>query len=106
MSLLEQSPCFATNKHFVTMNSQGHHIPRRPNLQGLRRLKFTKQLVQTRHYNQINVQVYTNSHEGRTFWQYLARNINLRGIFFSLGGLVAVTTVTAAVARVILIGVT
>jgi hypothetical protein len=68
-------------------------------------LKFTKQLVQTRHYNQINVQVYTNSHEGRTFRQYLARNINLRGIFFSIRGLVAVTAVAAAVARVILIGV-
>jgi hypothetical protein len=88
------------------MNSQGCHILRRPNLQDLRRLKFTKQFVQTRHYNQINVQVYKNSHEGRTFWQYLARNINLRGIFFSIGGLVVVTAVAAAVARVILIGVT
>jgi hypothetical protein len=53
MSLLEQSPCFATNKRFVMMNSQGHHILRWPNLQDLRRLKFTKQLVQTRDYNQI-----------------------------------------------------
>jgi hypothetical protein len=88
------------------MNSQGRHILRRPNLQDLRRLKFTKQFVQTRHHNQINVQVYKNSHEGRTFRQYLACNINLRGIFFSIGGLVAVTTVAAAVARVILIGVT
>jgi hypothetical protein len=103
MSLLEQSPCFATNKHFVTMNSQGRHILRRPNLQDPRRLKFTKQLVHAKHYNQINVQVYTNSHEGRTFWQYLARNINLRRIFFSLGGLVAITAVAAAVARVVLI---
>jgi hypothetical protein len=88
------------------MNSQGCHILRRPNLQDLRRLKFTKQFVQTRHYNQINVQVSTNNHKGRTFRQYLARNINLRGIFFSLGGLVTATAVTAAVARVILIEVT
>jgi hypothetical protein len=42
-----------------------------------------------------------NSHEGRTFQQYLARNLNLRRIFFSLGGLVAITIVGAAVARVI-----
>jgi hypothetical protein len=105
MSLLEQLPCFATNKHFVMANSQGHHILHRSNLQDLRMLKFTKQVVQTRHYNQINVQVYTNSHEGRTFRQYLARNINLRGIFFSIRGLVAVTAVATAVARVILIGV-
>jgi hypothetical protein len=42
MSLLEQVPCFATDKHFVAMNSHRHHVLRRPNLQDLRRLKFTK----------------------------------------------------------------
>jgi hypothetical protein len=32
MGLLEQTPCFTTDKHISTMNSQRHHILRRPNL--------------------------------------------------------------------------
>jgi hypothetical protein len=42
MSLLEQAPCFATEKHIIMMNSQQHHVLRRPNLQVLRRLKVYK----------------------------------------------------------------
>jgi hypothetical protein len=42
MSFSKQTPCFATDEHFVSMNSQRHHVLRRPNLQDLRRLKFTK----------------------------------------------------------------
>jgi hypothetical protein len=45
MSLLEQAPCFATHNHFFAMNPQWHHVLRRPNLQDMRRVKFTKQLV-------------------------------------------------------------
>jgi hypothetical protein len=45
MSLLKQSPSFATKNHIPTMNSQGQHILRRPTLQDLRRLKFTRQIV-------------------------------------------------------------
>jgi hypothetical protein len=103
MSLLEQTPCFATDKHFIAMNSQWHHVLRRPNLQDLRRLKFTKQLVQAKHYNWMNVQIYTNNHEGWMFRRYLARNVNLRRVFLSLGGLAAITAIVAAVARVLLI---
>jgi hypothetical protein len=44
MSLFEQTPRFAANKHPIPMNSQWHHVLRRPSLQDLRRLKFTKQL--------------------------------------------------------------
>jgi hypothetical protein len=42
MSLFEQTPCFTTDKHISTMNPRWKHILRRPNLQDLRRLKFTK----------------------------------------------------------------
>jgi hypothetical protein len=42
MSLLEQASCFTTDKHFVAMNSHRHHVLRKPNLQDLCRLKFTK----------------------------------------------------------------
>jgi hypothetical protein len=31
MSFLDQSPCFATDKHILTMNSQRQHILRRSN---------------------------------------------------------------------------
>jgi hypothetical protein len=44
MSLFEQAPRFAANKHPIPMNSQWHHVLRRPSLQDLRRLKFSKQL--------------------------------------------------------------
>jgi hypothetical protein len=44
MSLFEQAPGFAANKHLIPMNSQWHHVLRRPSLQDQRRLKFTKQL--------------------------------------------------------------
>jgi hypothetical protein len=48
MSFLEQAPCFATDKHFFAMNPQWHHVLRRPNSQDLRRIKFTKKLVQAK----------------------------------------------------------
>jgi hypothetical protein len=51
MSLLKQAPCFAADKHIITMNLERRHVLRRPKLQDLRRLKFTKQLVQAKHYN-------------------------------------------------------
>jgi hypothetical protein len=63
MSLLEQAPCFAANKHIITINSQRCHVLRRPNLQDLRRLRVYKQLVQAKFYNQMNVQIYMNNHE-------------------------------------------
>jgi hypothetical protein len=44
MSLFEQTPRFAANKDPIPMNLQWHHVLRRPSLQDLRRLKFTKQL--------------------------------------------------------------
>jgi hypothetical protein len=44
MNLFEQTPHFAANKHPIPMNSQWHHVLRRPRLQDRRRLKFTKQL--------------------------------------------------------------
>jgi hypothetical protein len=67
MSLLEQTPCFTTDKHVSTMNSQRHHILRRPNLQDLRRLKFTRQLVQTKYYNLMNLHMYTMATKGKCF---------------------------------------
>jgi hypothetical protein len=45
----------------------------------------------------MNVQIYTNSHEGRMFRQGLALNVNLRGVFFVPRGLVAITAIIAAV---------
>jgi hypothetical protein len=40
-----------------------------------------------------------NSHEGRMFRKFLARNVNLRRVFFMPGGLVTITAVIAAVAE-------
>jgi hypothetical protein len=82
------------------MNSQWHHILCRPNLQDVRRLKFTKQLVQAKRYNLMNLQIYMNSHEGQMFRRYLARDVNLRGVFLALGGMIAITAIVAAIARV------
>jgi hypothetical protein len=44
MSLFEQVPRFTANKHLIPMSSQWHHVLRRPSVQDLRRLKFTKKL--------------------------------------------------------------
>jgi hypothetical protein len=85
------------------MNSQRPHILRRPNLQDLRKLKFTEQLVQPKCYNYMNLQIYMNNHDGQMFRRYLARDVNLRGAFFVLGGMIAITAVVAAIARVFLI---
>jgi hypothetical protein len=60
MSLLEQAPCFATDKHFVAMNSHKHHVLHKPNLQDLRRLKFTKNNLFRR---KLQLHEYTNVHE-------------------------------------------
>jgi hypothetical protein len=60
MGFLEQTPCFATDKHVSAMNSQRHHILRRPNLQDQRRLKFTDNLFRQ---NFIANEV-TNVHKG------------------------------------------
>jgi hypothetical protein len=38
-----------------------------------------------------------NSHEGRMFQIFLARNVNLRRVFFMPEGLVTITAVIAAV---------
>jgi hypothetical protein len=45
VSFFEHSPCFTTDNHIPTMNSQRQNILRRPNLPDLRRLKFTRQIV-------------------------------------------------------------
>jgi hypothetical protein len=82
------------------MNSQWHHILHRPNLQDLRRLKFTRQLVHTKYYNLMNLHMYRNGHEGQLLHQCLARDVNLRGIFLMFGGLIAITAILAAVPRV------
>jgi hypothetical protein len=58
MGLLEQTPCFA-------MNSQRHHILRRPNLQDLRRLKFTRQTIQTKFRSLTKLQMYTRATKGK-----------------------------------------
>jgi hypothetical protein len=54
----------------------------------------------------MNVQIYTNSHEGQIFLRCLARDVNLRRVFLLLGGMVAIaaiiTAIIAAVARVLL----
>jgi hypothetical protein len=65
MGLLEQTPCFATDKHVSAMNSQRHHILRRPNLQDLRRLKFTRQLIQTKFRSLTKLQMYTRATKGK-----------------------------------------
>jgi hypothetical protein len=44
MCSLEQTPRFTTNEHTIPMNSQWQHVLRRPSLQDLRRLKYTKHL--------------------------------------------------------------
>jgi hypothetical protein len=49
--------------------------------------------------NLMNSHIYTNRHEGQMFQQYLASNVNLRGIFFVFGGLIRIATIIAAVAR-------
>jgi hypothetical protein len=41
-----------------------------------------------------------NGHEGQMYHQYLARDVNLRGIFLMFGGMIAITAVVAAIARV------
>jgi hypothetical protein len=67
MSLLEQTPRFTTDKHVSMMNSQRHHILRRPNLQDLRRLKFTRQSVQKKYYSLTKLQMYTRATKGKCF---------------------------------------
>jgi hypothetical protein len=99
MSLFEQSPCFTVDEHVSMMNSQWHHILRRPTLQDLRRLKFTRQLVQTKHYNLTNLHIYIDRHEGQMFRQYSAGDINLRGILLIFGGFFSVVAATTVVAR-------
>jgi hypothetical protein len=78
------------------MNSQRHHILRRPNLQDLRRLKFTRQLVQTKYYSLMNLHMYTNSHEGQMLRRCSAGDVNLRGIFFTFRAFFSIATATAA----------
>jgi hypothetical protein len=47
ISFFEQSRSFATNHVVSAMNSQRYHVLRKPTLQDLRRLKFTRQIVQS-----------------------------------------------------------
>jgi hypothetical protein len=65
MGFLEQTPCFTTDKHVSAMNSQRHHILCRPNLQDLCRLKFTRQLVQTKFHSITKLQMYTRATKGK-----------------------------------------
>jgi hypothetical protein len=83
MSFLEQAPCFTTDKHFFAMNPQWHHVLRRRNSQDLRKIKFTKKTCLGESYNFMNIQMYMNGHERRTFRQNSALNINLRWAFFA-----------------------
>jgi hypothetical protein len=41
-----------------------------------------------------------NGHKGQMTHQCLARDVNIRGIFLMLGGMVAITADVAAIARV------
>jgi hypothetical protein len=94
MSLFEQTPCFTTDKHISTMNPRWQHILRRPNLQDLRRLKFTKtKCFRQMQRNLMNLHIYTNRHEGQMFQQYLASDVNLWGIFFMFGSLISIATI-------------
>jgi hypothetical protein len=60
MSLLEQTPSFATDKNFVTMNPQWCYVLRRSGSQDLRRMKVYK-TCSGKSYNPMNIQMYTNS---------------------------------------------
>jgi hypothetical protein len=60
MSLLEQTPSFATDKNFVTMNPQWCYVLRRPGSQDLRRMRVYK-TCSGKSYNPMNIQMYTNS---------------------------------------------
>jgi hypothetical protein len=70
VGFLKLSPCFAAGNYVSMMNPRWQHILRRPNLQDLRRLKFTRQVVQTKSHNPVNLHVYTNHHKGQVFQQY------------------------------------
>jgi hypothetical protein len=67
VSFFEQSPCFTTNNHIPTMNPQRQHILRMPNLQDLRRLKFTGQIVQIKYHRPTNLHICTNRLNGQVF---------------------------------------
>jgi hypothetical protein len=41
-----------------------------------------------------------NGHEGQMYHQCLARDVNLRGIFLMFGGMITITAVVAAIAKV------
>jgi hypothetical protein len=69
MGFFEQSPCFATDNHIPTMNPCWQHILRKPNLQNLRSLKFTRQIVQTQYHNPTNLHIYTNCIKEQVFQQ-------------------------------------
>jgi hypothetical protein len=94
MCSLEQAPCFTTNEHTISMNSQRQDVLRRPSLQDLRRLKYTKQLFREVYRNYMNVQAISNSPKVRTYC--LVRNIHLRGIVLLFGGLLAVAAIVTA----------
>jgi hypothetical protein len=64
----ELSPCFAADNHIPTMNPQRQHILRRPNLQDLRKLKFTRQIVQIKYHRPMNLHICTNHLNGEVFW--------------------------------------
>jgi hypothetical protein len=82
------------------MNSQRHHILRRPNLQDLRRLKVYKTICLDKILQPNEFTYVHDSHKGQLFHQYSTRDVNLRGIFLMFGGMIVIAAVVAAVARI------
>jgi hypothetical protein len=93
----ELSPRFATDNHITAMNPHWQHILRRPNLQDLRKLKFTRQVVQTKLYNPMNLHI-QKLHQTTSLSAISAGYVNLRIFFFVPRTLLSVATAAATVA--------
>jgi hypothetical protein len=102
MSLLEQAPCFATDKHIITMNSQRRHVLRKPNLQNLCRLKLQNNLFRQNTTTKWMYKYTWTATKGKCFRRCLARDVNLWRVFLLLGGVVAIAAIIATVLRVLL----
>jgi hypothetical protein len=98
VGFFELLPRFTTDNHITAMNPRWQHILRKPNFQDLHRLKFTRQVVQTKLYNPMNLHIH-KLHQTTSLSAISAIDVNLRGTFFMFRVVFSVAATAAAVAR-------
>jgi hypothetical protein len=65
-------------------------------------VKVYKKACSEKCYSLMNLQIYTNIHEGQMFRRYLARDVNLQGTFLMIRAFSSIVTTAAAIARAFL----